>query len=258
MIWSALAFAAAMLSKEAAVVFPVFLLGWLYLTRRPLGAARFHWLALAAYIIYRGTVLSTLEGGTFTEDLVAWTFQPWLAFVFPGVSWHPSWTWVAGAFFVAVLALALRSWRATLPWVAVTLMALATTLPVYQLSPDFQFGRFLYLALAGWAAIVAVAIKSVPRAKPPVLAAYAICLLLVGMPSRSAMASAGERADPIAQGVAEQVRDLPTTAVVLVEDVPIRHQGWVLFGGYLELATRRAANLSFLKPGWTKAAPTWP
>lgn len=114
MVWSAFAFAAAMLSKEAAVVFPLVLVGWLYLTKHPLGAARFHWLALAAYIVYRGTVLSALEGGTFTEDLVAWTFQPWFALALPGVTWHPSWTWFAGAVFLAVLVLVLKWARSSL------------------------------------------------------------------------------------------------------------------------------------------------
>jgi hypothetical protein len=58
------------------------------------------------------------------------------------------------------------------------------------------------------------------------------------------MAQAGQLADLISAGVSAQVKDLAPEEVVLVESIPVRHQGFILYGGYLDLAARRMAQMT--------------
>jgi len=174
------AMAAAMLTKESALVFPLLavLVAAVRPSRRPLRAAGFVLLfatALAAFV-YRWVVLGGI-GGYFvpgTDRLQAAHISPlgilkvlglrlWSALYFP-INWSAQpahWLAALAALYVMCLLLLARSRpRLGLFWFALGFIAVAAIPPMHLLliGADLQKARLLYLPSAGFAMLIAFAI----------------------------------------------------------------------------------------------------
>jgi hypothetical protein len=175
------AMAAAMLTKESALVFPLLavLVAAVRHVRRPLRPAGFVLLfgtALAAFV-YRWVVLGGI-GGYFvpgTSELQAAHIRPlgvlkvlglrlWSALYFP-INWSTQpapWLAAVAALYLACLLLLARSRpRLGLFWFALGFIAVAAIPPMHVLliGADLQKARLLYLPSAGFAMLIAFAIE---------------------------------------------------------------------------------------------------
>jgi hypothetical protein len=269
---SALLFLVALLCKEAAVSTPLIVTAWvLYRRGNVIRETAWHWAAVSLYLIYRLVALHGIGGrDDWATDPGEWAWDIVRAFPFPlpvniqgwqapVVLPHGLWA-VLALVMVAVAGLVLLRLRHT--WLALSglLLALLPALPLLQLGPSLQFSRYLYFASAFWAAAVALALTSPGASRrrqttlpakdlrtrflettrqwalPVAASVYVAAALTAGAGPRIQLHQATDAARQISESIRQETGRPAPGARVLVEGVPARVNGWLLFGGYIGTA----------------------
>jgi len=249
--FSAVAFALALLSKESAVMFPVLLTAYLLWKRRPARDALWHWAILAGYIAYRWVVLGNPGiTSTWAPDIGGWFLKPWAAFVFPLPGSAGGWSLAGGlpvaiwcaavAVCAAIVLLLLRRPVRTLVFVLAVMVVLLPAIPVFQLGPNFEFGRYLYVSIAVWSVVIGLAFRAPTRTARVVLGVYLVVLLAAGVSPRVKFHQAGATGKAVVEATKDALGQPAPGASIVAYGVPLRKSGWIVFGDYLGLALNRA------------------
>lgn len=253
LLLSALVFGFALLSKESTMAFPVLLTGYLLLARQPvLRSTGWHWMMLGVYFLYRWIALGgAFTGSTWSPDLAGWFFKPWEAFVLPlpdsGGGWPfteglPAWLWwlcVVLFGVMAFLAVARRPLRLPVLVIAV-MVALLPALPVFQLGESFQFGRYLYVAVPIWATVAGLVLRFRYRLFLPVFGVYLAALVVAGIAPRASFQEVGTTGRNVIEATKDALAMPAPDSSIVAYDVPLRKNGWIVFGEYMDVALNRA------------------
>ena len=248
---SVLAFAAALLSKEFAVTLPLLLTAYLLWKRRPLRESGWHWAVLAAYVVYRWVALGGPGiGTTWTPDVTGWFLKPWAALAYPlpgGVTgWYfpeglPIAIWGASVIVcTAVVFLVLSRPRLACGFILAVAVVLLPAIAVFQLGPNFEFGRYMYWAVAVWSVLIGLALRSPSRAVVALLGVYLIVLLSAGVVPRVRFQQVGAAGRDVIEATKDSLGQPAAGASVVAYGVPVREHGWIVFGDYLGVALDRA------------------
>ena len=270
--FSALAFALALLSKETAVMLPFLLTAYLLWRRRGAREVAWHWVILAAYVAYRWVALSGPGiAPNWAPDVGGWFLKPWAALVFPlpgsAGGWSltsglPDVVWWAGAAMCAVIVLiVLRRPARTLALVLAVMLALLPAIAVFQLGPNFEFGRYLYVSAAVWSVAIGLAFRAPTRTAQVVLGLYLAVLLAAGVSPRAKFQQVGATGKAVVEATKDVLGMPAPDASIVAYGVPLRVNGWIVFGDHLGVALNRAygyldappgAGLDVLNVGWER------